>query len=241
MQSDHYADSFVKRSRPHYSPTMNGAPVNIANLPKRVAESWIWYVFNPQIEHCTDELDTLARDLTFRSGSRRFERLLTMREALAPAGRAVFDDMQGELSPYDALVDRHDDALRALQATADALYAALLRDEPFRNELDRLLAERKGRSRHLPESVGADPAILGYIAERIVNGLGPDLDPRYVDHELWNAECDRLKTFAPAELVAERDRQRADFAESVEAARQGIVRLRKEISRSLDIPVVPVG
>jgi hypothetical protein len=224
---------------PHYSPGMDAAAENIANVPTRVAESWIWYVFNPQIEHCTDELEILPRDLTFRSGSRKFERLLSMREALLPAGRAVFDDMKGELPEYDVLVDRHDGALKALHATADMLYVELVHSEAFRNEVDRLLAEWRGRSRTLPDSLANDPVFVRYEAERVVNGLGPELDARYIDHEFWNAECERLKSFAPPELVSQRNSQQAEFAESVKAAREGIIGLRKRISRSRDIPVVP--
>jgi len=212
----------------------------IALVPKSVAESWVWYVFNPQIEHCAQEHEILPRTLTFRYGTRKFERLLSMRDALLPAGRAVFDDMRGELQDYDELVDRHDGSLKSLHAVAGMLYQWLLDSAEFRSEIDELLAQWKGRSRLLPQSVDGDPMIVAYEAERVVNDLGPNVEPNYIDHELWNSAHERLKSHAPAELISERDRMKRVLSEAVDGARHGLIQLRRQISRTLDIPVVPV-
>ena len=215
----------------------------MAPLKRRIVASWIWLVFNPQIEHCEAELVLLAQTLTFRARNKRFERLKPLSEALLPDGQTVFDDMRGDVPEYDAIVAKHDGALADLLEAAAKLFVTLNRHQPFREQIaaarsEFVKAAGPGKADALHGVQQSE--LVAWEIENVINGLDGDLPlGSRIDAELWNGEHDRLKGLAAGAELTNLSESRARFFRATTATRDDLKSLRKKLSRDLDIPVAP--
>jgi len=209
--------------------------------PRNVVGSWIWVVLTPQIEHCRYELAILEKSLTFRSHSRRFERLLPLREALTADGAQVFDDFVGEIPKYDAATAAHDGALLALLDRAEKVYSALVADPKFAQVFDQIAGEvRKINERAVPTA--EDKASwLRWVAGDVVNDLAPDLTSQSSDWLIWNQGASLFKAIAHRTLLADLASKRSHFKDVVQKTSEDLSTIRKRLSRQYDIPVVPIS
>lgn len=197
-------------------------------------------VLTPQIEHCECEQAILPRSLTFRSHSRKFERLLPLREALTPDGRHVMQDMMGELPRYDAAVGEHDRRLEALAKAANALYGELTDSAAFAGAFAAVVDQIRSSDASRVPTPDAVPQWMGYVAADVVNGLEPDLNSMTSEWAIWNMGASRFKALAPSQASSALEREKSLFAGSVEEASKALFALRKELSRRYDLPVVPI-
>jgi hypothetical protein len=214
----------------------------MAGENRRVVESWIWLVFNPQVAECDAALRLVERSLSFRVGTQGFERLKTLGDTLSPEGALVFDDMSGDVPELDAIVAAHDAALEGLLQAARAAFKAL--------EGNEALAEAVELARDTLVEADDDAALLevkpaeavAWAIESLVNDLAADgLPKERPDAGLWKAEAERLKKLAAGEALEKLRESRRKFTEAAAAAKSGLRALRKKYSRALDIPIAPTG
>jgi len=204
---------------------------------RQVVASWIWMVLNPQLDHCEYELELLGRTLTFRHHDRAFERLQPLRNALIGAGRATYDDMLGEIEAYDSAVRSHDEALANLVAAARAVYDELARQQAFAS----VVATCSIREGPRESPVSTEQLVIWQrtLAAHVVNDP-PNLDETYgAVAAMWNACSAELKDAVPPSLAKALRESRTQFADAVATTSRVLVSLRKEWSRTLDIPVAP--
>ena len=231
------------------------ATLRVMDTPhRRIVESWLWMVFNPQIEHCEAELGVADFSLTFHARTKKFDRLKPLAEALFPDGRLVFDDLTGDLPDYDALVTLHDGALASLLGAARTLFAVLNREPAFRELVEATRSAVLNRPADpsaelipdfgLKESLRAAllAEVVAWQIENVVNGIGDALPPQPLNGALWSAAHRQLEqaaaTIHPAETAGLQS-ARADFACAVTASRDGLKKLRKQLSRQYGVPVAP--
>jgi len=196
---------------------------------RRVVASWLWYVVNPQIEHCAYEDELLSRTLTFRQHDGKFERLKPLRQALSPDGRQIFDDICEDLPDYKAIVKDHDDGLAALQQRAVELFNFCLANDTFQ-------AAFNASATAIGE---ADRRILKQrIAEHVVNGIH-ELGSEYDTADLWNHNRDRFIAAVEPQWRVFRYDVVEPFKHAVRATIGRLRSQRKEWSRKFDIPVAP--
>lgn len=208
---------------------------------RRIVESWIWLVFNPQVEHCDWELSVLQRGLTFRALTKGFEQLKPLREALMPDGKLVFDDMTGDVPQYDALVAAHDDALADLLKAARTLFLTLNANLPFRASVEDARDEWLAAAGTAPAPLRSVELshLIAWQIENVINQIPGDLNASRVDASLWNAEHQSLTGLAAGDDFNTLKERRQRFEAAVRTVKDQLKVLRKEYSRSLDIPVAP--
>jgi hypothetical protein len=218
----------------------------VSNQPKRHSQriaAWIYAVINPVWEGLQREIELLERgNTTWRYYSRRCEFIRPVQEYVDNTQWPNYSDFLVENSDFKDSFHSHDEALQALNNSADALFGWLLSFPRFNDKLElcvREYEERRSSDPLAPDLAHSNDELRKSAAEYLINNI-QTLPHHYSFSKFWALasssmfELASMKNFEAVRSAAGR------LKSTSQQLKTALEDQRLTLSRKYDLPAAPI-
>lgn len=218
----------------------------VSNEPKRHSQrvaAWIYTVINPVWEGLQREIELLERgNATWRYFSKRCELIRPVQEYVDSTQWPNYSDFLVENPGFKDSFRSHDEALQALNNSADILFGWLLSFAQFNDKLELCVkdyADRRASDPLAPDLANSNEELRKSAAEYLINNI-QNLPQHYTFSKFWALASSRmfelanLNNFEPLRSAAGRLK---NISQHLKADLEDH---RLSLSRKYDLPAAPI-